>query len=196
MSLNRAAVRFAKQINTTLPNSASPEVLAYGLEVTFLWIIGFLAVSLGGYLVGALPETLAALAAASALRLPGGGVHLNTPAKCVTFTIVVFCLLGFVSLRLAENQVITANIIYVVLGGGIIALIASLLFAPSNPSKPIASAELRRKLRLAAVVISIVVPIILVLIPPGWSSLALAGAAGMVWQGVNMLLAGVIQLRR
>jgi len=181
----------AAELKTT---RTQEEVLAYGLELLFLGAFGLIAVALGGYLVGAPAETLAALLSASLLRLPGGGMHLSSPAKCLSFTAVTFSIMGFLARRLGGYLFVQQHITWVVLGSGLLSLAISAWLAPvTSPVKPINSPVLRRKLHRLAVGISVVVPVILLFMRGRWPSLALAGAVGLVWQGAIIYLASLSQ---
>lgn len=194
MSIHKAAHSLARYLTRELKTpQEQEEVLAYGLELIFLGAIGFLAIALGGYLVGAPAETLAALISASLLRFPGGGIHLSSPVKCLSFTAVIFSIMGFLSRAITEYPLGKAYIEFMVLFSGLLSLAASFGQAPvTSPAKPINSPVLRRRLRKTAIGVSVVVPLILLLINGRWPSLALAGAVGLAWQGAIIFLASVL----
>lgn len=194
MSINRAAHSWAKYLARELKApKEQEEVLAYGLELIFLGIIGLLAVALGGYLVGAPAETLTALMTASLLRFPGGGIHLSSPVKCLSFTVIIFSVIGFLSHGIAVYAPAKPYIAFVIVFSGLLSLATSLWQAPvTNPAKPINSPILRRRLHRTAVGVSIVVPLILFFISGRWLSLALAGALGLAWQGAIIFLASIL----
>ncbi|SMB98200.1 accessory gene regulator B [Thermanaeromonas toyohensis ToBE] len=194
MSINKAAHSLARYLSTELKTTkAQEEVLAYGLELIFLGAIGLLAVALAGYLVGAPAETLAALISASLLRLPGGGIHLSSPVKCLSFTAVIFSIMGFLSRGITGYSLDKPYIAFAILFSGLLSLAASFWQAPvTSPTKPINSPVIRRRLRRTAVGVSIVVPLLLLLISSRWPSLALAGAVGLAWQGAIIFLASIL----
>ncbi|WXJ93962.1 Accessory gene regulator protein B [Neomoorella carbonis] len=172
------------------------EVLAYGLELLILGAAGLIAVALAGYLVGAPAETLFALLCASLIRLPGGGMHLSSPAKCLAFTALIFSIMGFLARRVGGYLFVQQHITWVVLGSGFLSLAVSAWLAPvTSPAKPINSPALRRKLHRVAVGTSAIVTLILFFMGGRWPTLALAGAAGLAWQGAVIYLAGIFQNR-
>ncbi|QGP92309.1 Accessory regulator protein B [Neomoorella glycerini] len=195
MSINKASGSLARYLVAELKTTGvQEEVLAYGLELLFLGAIGLIAVALGGFLVGAPSETLFALLCATLLRLPGGGMHLSSPGKCLSFTALIFSIMGFLARRLGGYLFVQQHITWVVLGSGLLSLAISAWLAPvTSPAKPINSPVLRRKLHRVAVGIAVVVPVILFFMRGRWPSLALAGAAGLAWQGAIIYLASVSQ---
>nr|WP_277998927.1 accessory gene regulator B family protein [Moorella sulfitireducens] len=177
-----------KELQTT---KVQEEVLAYGLEVLFLGAIGLIAVTIGGFVVGAPAETLAALISSSLLRLPGGGMHLSSAGKCLAFTAFIFSLIGFLASRLVGFLLVQQHIAWIILGSGLLSLAASAWLAPvTGPAKPINSPALRRRLHRVAVTNSLVVPGVLLFIAGRWPSLAVAGATGLAWQAAIIYLAG------
>ncbi|CEP67208.1 Accessory gene regulator B [Moorella glycerini] len=195
MNINKAAGSLARYLAVELQATrAQEEVLAYGLELLFLGAMGLIAVALGGYLVGAPSETLFALLCASLVRLPGGGMHLSSPGKCLSFTALIFSIMGFLARRLSEYLFMQQHIAWVVSGSGLLSLAISAWLTPvTSPAKPINSPVLRRKLHRLAVGISLIVPVILLFMRGQWPSLALAGAVGLAWQAAIIYLASLSQ---
>ncbi|NLW06493.1 MAG: accessory gene regulator B family protein [Clostridia bacterium] len=194
MNTNKAAQNLASYLASELKMpEEQQEVLAYGLELILLGLLGIAAVALGGYLVGAPLEALAALLASSLLRLPGGGWHLQSPLKCLIFTVLIFNIIGYFCKIVSQS----ANIHYIVLAiilSGFFSLAVSWFVAPViNPHKPLNSAKLKARLRRLAIAVALVVPLVLLFALGRWTALALAGAAGLIWQSANMCLLKVIK---
>ncbi|GEA17632.1 accessory gene regulator B family protein [Moorella sp. E306M] len=79
-----------------------------------------------------------------------------------------------------------------VLGSGFLSLAISAWLAPvTSRAKPINSPALRRKFHRVAVRVTITVPVMLLYISGRRPTLALAGAAGLSWQGAIIYLASV-----
>jgi len=195
LSVNKTAGDFARYLATELKmSSARQEVLAYGLELILLGLLGLAVVALGGCLVGAPLEALAVLLASSLLRLPGGGMHLSSPLKCLAFTAAVFSGLGYLCKGLSQHALFQQNLALLVILSGFLSLAVSLLMVPViNPAKPIHSPELKFKLRRGAIAVSVALPAVLLLALERWPSLALSGAVGLIWQDANMCLMKTIQ---
>ncbi len=124
------------------------DVISYGIFSFFQIFLAILLTFLIGFLFKVPFEALIISSTISLLRKSTGGVHANSPGRCILVSILVGISLGYISTILPvkfETMIIYTIIIYV---------LASLLvykYAPvASPNKPIKTQSKKQKLRAKA----------------------------------------------
>lgn len=124
------------------------EIIAYAIETALLTFSGVLLISLLGYFFEALMPTLISAAFGGSLRRLSGGAHFNTPLKCLLSGALTYALIGVLTIKIVDHNLINSYITTALL---VITLIIVLILAPvESEGKPIHSMSLRRKLKVAS----------------------------------------------
>lgn len=126
------------------------EVLAFGLEVSFLILTSLFSALLLGLWWNIVPEILVVAAVWMLIRSFAGGAHLSTPGRCSLFSTLAVAALGgaasFISASLGHKGTLT-----LIFFCGAVALFITFRWAPAdNARKPIAQKE-RQNFRRKAV---------------------------------------------
>lgn len=181
----------AAYLRRTLGLSAEDEeLLRYGLQVVVYSVAGLASIGLAGWLVAALPTTLAAALAAGALRLFSGGAHSRSPLTCNLLGAAVAALVGKAAV-VAASLVSLTTLFVVVLAAFAPTVATVWRLAPvDSPAKPIASPERRRKLRRLSLVALLTLAVGQLALLPWRPALALALGCGIWWQAFTLTRAG------
>ncbi|MBC7346941.1 MAG: accessory gene regulator B family protein [Clostridia bacterium] len=171
-------------------SAADEEVVRYGLQVVVYTAAGFASISLAGWLVGALPTTLAAALSAGALRLFSGGAHSRSPLTCNLLGAAMACLVGKAA-AVAAALFVPPILLLVLLAPFIPATVAVWRLAPvDSPAKPITSPGRRRKLRRLSLAALLTLTVGQMVLLPRWPALAMAVGCGTWWQAFTLTRAG------
>jgi len=92
-------------------NSEEMDIFVYGLEIIFGGFFKFLAIVLSSYLLGSIKTTMICLISYIPFRHYGGGVHFNSYGKCFTIGLIMFILLGKLSMISIELYILIVLII-------------------------------------------------------------------------------------
>ncbi|MDI6711122.1 MAG: accessory gene regulator B family protein [Bacillota bacterium] len=167
------------------------DVVRFGIESLYLFVAGLLAVTLVAWLLGCIPEALAATGVVVVLRSFAGGAHLTGPGRCMAVTALLFPALGKAAQTIAAWDSVVPAFITVT---PFVCLLAVLILAPvDNPAKPIRTAAHRRRLKiLAAAAVSAAAAVQAALLAAGASGevMAVAAGLGLLWQSFILTSAG------
>ncbi|MBC7106948.1 MAG: accessory gene regulator B family protein [Firmicutes bacterium] len=164
------------------------DVLAYGVEVLAGNLAALGAALAGAALLGCLPEAAAFLAGVGLVRPWAGGAHCSSPGRCAALTGVTVPLLALLAAGLGPPAASWGPWPAAAACGA--AVMAIWRLAPvASPERPFFGAaeraRFRRLARAAAVLAATGVLAVWRLDPAGrGASLALAGAAGLLWEAL------------
>ncbi len=164
------------------------DVLAYGVEVLVSNLASLGAALAGAGLLGCLPEAAAFLVAVGLVRPWAGGAHCTSAARCALLTGVTVPLLARLAAELAPRAAPYGPWPAAAAYGAALAAIWRLAPVASAARPFFGAAEQRRFRRLARAAAALVAAAGLAVWyahPEGrGASLALAGAAGLLWEAL------------
>lgn len=139
------AVYLSKQLGLS---DERREVVAFGALALLQNGTSAAVLLLLAYLTGVLPEALAALVTAGILRHATGGVHLQTPWRCVGATALAFWAAGYLGHLLVAAHLTTTMSLALILPVAVAGLLVIFLRAPveaeNRPLSPEHKVYLRR----------------------------------------------------
>jgi accessory gene regulator B len=164
------------------------DVLAYGVEILVSNLASLGAALAGAWLLGCLPEAAAFLLAVGLVRPWAGGAHCTSAARCALLTGVTVPLLARLAGELAPRAVLCGPWPLAAACGAALVVIWRLAPVASAARPFFGTGErlrFRRLARVAAAVAAVAVLTVWHLDPAGrGASLALAGAAGLLWEAL------------
>lgn len=144
--IHNLSLRLAKffAFNGGMDASRVP-VIAYGLELilgAFIKLLFFLIVP---FLLGVLPQTLAALSASALFRLPAGGAHCTSFGRCMAGSLLAFTTIGLLAKLTGGLGLWTMPVFYIIVS---LAVVATIYLVPvDNPARPVPKKEERIKMK-------------------------------------------------
>ncbi|MEL7565029.1 MAG: accessory gene regulator AgrB [Dehalobacterium sp.] len=184
MSYSKISLNVAKYIShETECDNEKQQVIAYAVEGLLLTIGGFVLIVFVGAVFGAaFPAAVTAFAGGS-LRRFSGGVHAETPLKCMLFSSLGYGLAASAGNYLSKLVVIDNTYLILTL---VFCLLLVAYYAPVDcPAKPIHSTVLRKRLKIGS--ICFVVLIIALVIILDSASIKLALILGVFLQSLTLL---------
>lgn len=186
MSYSKFSENAAKNISTELGfDTEKQQVIAYSIESLLLTVVGFISIVIFGTLFGAaLPAAVAAVSGGFLRRL-SGGAHAKTATRCLIFGTLGYGALGILSKVIFQTMKANVNIKLLSLGL-FISLIIVIIYAPVDcAAKPIASQNLRKKLRIASITFILILLILILLIRN--PIIQMAVTFGVLYQAITLL---------
>jgi accessory gene regulator B len=111
--IQKLAQRIADYLNQELNLGDSRQsIIAYGLEILLgglVKVVSFIAIPA---LLGILPQTWAAMSAATFFRFPAGGAHLTAYYRCLIGYLLTFCFIG--ALAKITASYIPVNLLFLI----------------------------------------------------------------------------------
>ena len=171
------AIWLANRIIKGAGDGRPVEVIAYGLEILLNITMQLALLALLGYLFGILPTVMAAVLPTVFYRTLSGGSHFATFWSCTLASMIIFILLGYISVSFKGTGaiIITAYLVMVLLAWK---------WAPYNPNRFFEKHKIR-----ALKTMSICYLMILLLLSLTVSvndSLKGAAMLGLAWQTLNI----------
>lgn len=168
------------------------EIAVFGLQMILYTIVGFLSISVVGWLLGCFYATMVVAATSYTLRLFSGGAHSGSPLTCNLVGMVVTPLLGLVAV-LSTLYINHFSLLIIVILGFIPSLMINWRFAPvDSPAKPINSYKQRKKLRSISITAVFIVAggqLLLLIIGQAYV-IVIAMSLGLWWQAFFLTSAG------
>ena len=190
-SFDQFSRRLATQIGEILGlDPGRREVVGYGLALLLHNLAGLAAVLVIAYFLGALPSTAALALTLLLLRPSAGGAHCGSSFNCSIFGYLFMPLLGLGASWLASRA---AGLQLGFLGAAfLVALSAMVKNAPYlTREKPRAAAR-RRYLKIRALLLAVLISALSMgLLFWGWVPWSMGLAAGLLFQGLMLLPAGI-----
>jgi len=146
--IHKLAQRIADYLNQELNFGDSRQsIIAYGLEILLGGLVKLISFITIPVVLGILPQTWAAMLAATFFRLPAGGAHLTAYHRCLIGYLLTFCLIG-VFAKFTVTYIPVNFLFFITLG---LAAMAVVLWVPADTTaKPVISASTRKKARIWA----------------------------------------------
>lgn len=131
--LQTVSMKIALALGSQLhSNREQVEVYAYGLQILLGSALKIVLLVLISIFLNILPYTLLVLAAFVMLRIPGGGVHLNSYSRCLTVGLIL--ILGLA--KAAESWPISQSaLLAAVVAVLVLALLIIILWVPAGSEK-------------------------------------------------------------
>ena len=164
-------------------NEDKKEIIAYAIEETLLFILGFLLIILLGYAFNALMPTVIAAIFGGLLRRLSGGAHFNSPLKCLIFGAVIYGSLGVLAKKLLDYDLTNQ---YVLIFGLLISFLLVAFLAPvDSEAKPIHSGSFKNKLKISSLVFVIISFLIIYFVDN--PVLSVSAVLGVAYQSITLL---------
>jgi accessory gene regulator B len=131
-------------------------ILAYALDVLFLTVLGFVILIIAGYLLGITFQVLTATIAGASLRLSSGGAHSSSRLRCMIIGTIQYTIVGLCMTNIYKLLVGQTLLYILIITMSLLSLIIVCKYAPvDSPAKPILSVKFRKRLRKAAIIITL-----------------------------------------
>lgn len=138
-------------------------ILTYIIEVLTLNVLSVVIALMLGMLLGVLPGTATGIFIATLFRHTAGGAHSNSPWRCGIITVTIYPLIALSAVKLSMleksyTDILTASTI-------LVGLVAMILLAPvDSPAAPIISPSRRKRLKISALIIMLVLSVLLIVL--------------------------------
>jgi accessory gene regulator B len=168
------------------------EIALFGLQTILYPVVTLIFVLLTGWALGCLPTTAAALLTLITLRHFSHGAHSGTPLTCTLVSIIVLPLLGKLAAITAPYLTLPGLLVLTVAGFALSLVIVWRLAPADSPAKPVTSPAIRRRLRLASVIVACAAAAVQIalLLSSRAFEIALAMGLGLWWQAFALTGAG------
>jgi len=138
-------------------------VLTYVIEVLTLNLLSIAVALILGMLLGVLPGTAAGIAIAFLFRHSAGGAHSNSPWRCGIITVTVYPAIALLAMKLSMLDKSYADVLTAL--AIIVGLSAIILLAPvDSPAAPIISPARRKRLKISALIIMLILSMLLIVL--------------------------------
>ena len=146
--IHKLAQKIAEYLNQQLNFGDSRQsIISYGLEIMLGGLVKLVSFISIPAVFGMLPQTWAAMLAATFFRLPAGGAHLTAYYRCLIGYLLTFCLIG-VFAKVTASYIPVDLLFLITLG---LALIAAAIWAPADTeAKPLTRPADKRKAKIWA----------------------------------------------
>jgi accessory gene regulator B len=155
--LNALLMEFIKKnLNKT---EEEIEILHYGMQVILINVYKLIILFVTAYFLNVFTYTLTAFIIFGVIRSFANGVHADSSIKCIFINYIVFLGNVFLSLNFILNRTVITSIF-------LISLILVLKYAPADTAeRPLVSKNLRKTLKLKAIIIVLISCILNLLLP-------------------------------
>lgn len=127
------SLNIARGIASQLQNNEKQiEIYAYGMEILLGSLIKITLLIVLAFLLHILPHTLLVLVAFAGFRIPGGGVHLHTYARCLTVGLVLLLGLALTATILSPGETI---VFVTLIGAALLAVVTIICWVPAGTDK-------------------------------------------------------------
>lgn len=127
------SLNIARGIACQLQNDETQvEIYAYGMEILLGTFIKMALLILISALLHILPYTLLVLASFAGFRLPGGGVHLHTYARCLVAGLVLILGLALAAAVLSPGETV---VLITMVGAALLAVVTITCWVPAGTDK-------------------------------------------------------------
>lgn len=164
-------------------NEEKKEIIAYAIETSLLFVLGWFLIILLGYALHALMPVVIAAFFGSSLRRLSGGAHFNSPIKCLVIGSIIYSFIGFLAKEFEDYYIINQYVLIFVLV--ISFLIVAFLAPVDSESKPIHSRSLKYKLKISSMVFVIVSLLIILFVKN--KLVSVSAVFGIFYQSITLL---------
>lgn len=165
------------------------EVLEFGFKLLKNSILGFGAILIVAYLGGIFIPVVTASITAAIFRTFTGGAHAKSPAKCIIFGVVIFNILGIITVQM-NKMIVEFRLWGVFITVLIIAIISFHFYAPADtPGKPISTKVHKDRLRFFSFSFLLLWGVFIGVYIKGAAMhqyLVLASCLGLLWQSISL----------
>jgi len=146
--IHQLAQKLAKYLYQELNFNHSREaIIAYGLEILLGGIVKLISFTVIPVILGIFSQTWAAVIASTLFRLPAGGSHCTAYYRCLTGSIITFCLIGVLAIIAADF--LPVNFMFFV-AIGMAVLVVAIWVPADTEAKPVTRASARKKAKIWA----------------------------------------------
>ncbi|WP_429163534.1 accessory gene regulator ArgB-like protein [Desulfitispora alkaliphila] len=160
-------------------NNEDKEVIAYGLEQVISNSFTIAITLLVGFFMGVLLEVVTIILCLALARRLVGGAHCTTPWRCAVASCFLITITALVSKLLC--LMVSATLLIILFFTG--AIVITWIWAPNDSEKkPINDVKKRKRLRLHALTIEVILAFVFIVIAKNsetYQLLAVAGAGGV-----------------